>query len=169
MAAPLDQVPVIIVLPRHEKGCFAIRHLRTTHRSISQSRHLRGYSKEVIVNLLQPFLDTCLDEASKSAFDRWVQCGAWQQPGDCDRTVEAIGCALLKSPPIPLDSYVAMQSQHFWVLWNVWGSPAPRDTFPPMMFFRGCRCSEVLPTSRYHGSLLQSRKCCLFNPEAAGP
>ena len=75
--------------------------------SSAQSRHLLGSEKELIADLLRPFLGTCLDKASKFAFERWVQSGAWQQEGDGDRTLDAIGCALLKSPPIPLYSFVA--------------------------------------------------------------
>ncbi len=136
---------MLIVLPRNERDCCAMRPGRKQMPS-AQSRHLRGSDKELIADLLRPFLGTCLDKASKFAFERWVQSGAWQQEGDGDRTLDAIGCALLKFPPIPLDSFVAMQSKHFWVLWHAWGSPAPRDTFPPLMFFffRSCRRSEVL-------------------------
>ena len=111
------QVPVLIVLPRNERDCFAIRPGRK-HMSNAQSRHLRGSEKELIADLLRPFLGTCLDKASKFAFERWVHRGAWQQEGDGTAQMEAVGCALLKSPPIPLDSFVAMQSKHFWVLWH---------------------------------------------------
>ena len=110
--------------------------------------------KELIADLLRPFLGTCLDKASKFAFEMWVQSGAWQQEGDGDRTLDAIGCALLKSPPIPLDSFVAMQSKHFWVLWHAWGSPAPRDTFPPLMFF------EVADAVRFCEPIDITALCC---------